>query len=95
MATVTVVKKTNVIASVEIGRMEVLNSCQEVLKAASYKSGGKKIRKTISGSSAKSGNAGAKPITSPTPTSKMGYGNFILSAMADKPINMAITNIII
>ena len=70
--TANVVKKTSVIARVEMGRIAVLNSCQEVLKAASYNRGGKKIRNTISGSSARLGKAGTKPINKPTPTNKIG-----------------------
>ena len=89
MATASVVKKTRLTASADIGRISLLKSCHEVRKAASYSSGGKKIRKTISGSMARSGSAGIKPITKPANTKKMGLGSFIFSIKADKLIKTA------
>ena len=77
-------------ANVEIGLIRVLNSCQEVLDAASYKSGGRIIKKTTSGSKARFGNWGTKPMIKPAATSKMGTGNLFLLTIAVRLINMAI-----
>src|SRR5688572_19004739 len=95
MATATVVKKTNVIANADIGLMDVLNSCQEVLEAASYKRGGSMITKMTSGSNARLGNCGTKPMINPAATNKMGYGSFLLLAIAVKMIRIAIIKTII
>ena len=62
IATATVVKKTNVMASAEISRIDALNSCQDVLDAASYKSGGSKMIKITYGSICRFGNWGTKPM---------------------------------
>src|SRR5688572_8487611 len=94
MATATVVKKTSVMANADIGPIDVLNSCQEVLEAASYKRGGRRITKTISGSSARFGNCGTNPIINPAITNKMGYGNFLLLASAVRMISIAMIKII-
>ena len=77
-------------ANAEIGRMEVLNSSQEVLEAASYKSGGSIITNTTSGSSARLGNWGTKPMISPAKTNMTGKGSFLLLAIAVKLMRIAI-----
>jgi len=89
-ATVTVVKNTRLMASAEIGRMEVLNSCQDVLEAASYKRGGSIITKTTSGSNDRLGEPGIKPMINPAITNRIGKGNFLLLAIAVKLIRIAI-----
>ena len=63
-------------ANADIGLMDVLNSCQEVLEAASYKRGGRIITKTTSGSNARLGNCGTKPMINPAATNKIGIGKF-------------------
>jgi hypothetical protein len=70
--------------------MDVLNSSQDVLEAASYNNGGSMMTKTTSGSSARFGNCGIKPMISPAKTNKTGYGSFLLLAIAVKLIRMAI-----
>jgi hypothetical protein len=90
IATATVVNKTNDIASADIGLIDDLNSCQEVLEAASYKRGGRIITKTISGSKAIAGNPGKKPIINPAKTNNMGYGSLRLFAIAVKQMRIAI-----
>ena len=73
-----------------MGLISFLKSSHEVLKAASKSKGGRNIKKTMSGSSARFGRNGTKPITSPTPTNKIGKGNFILSVNAESTIRMVI-----
>ena len=85
-----VVKNTRVMANAEIGRIEVLNSCHDVLEAASYSSGGRMITKIISGSRDRFGNWGTNPMTNPANTNRMGKGNFLLLAIAVKTIRIAI-----
>ncbi len=58
-----------------IDRMEPLNSCQLVFQAAAYKSGGKKMIKTISGSSEMTGKPGIRLIAIPDMTNTIGKGN--------------------
>lgn len=87
MATTIVVIKTRLTPRADIGFILVLNSCQEVRKAASYNKGGKKTRNTISGSITRSGSTGIKPMISPANTRKTGVGSFSLSIRADKLIN--------
>jgi hypothetical protein len=84
-----VVKKTRLTPSADMGLISALKSCHEVRKAASYSSGGRKTRKTISGSNARSGNEGIKPIAKPANTKKMGLGSLIFSISADKLIKTA------
>lgn len=93
--TATVVKKTKVMAKAEIGRMDVLNSCHEVLEAASYKRGGRIITKMVSGFNARSGNCGIKPMINPAKTNKTGKGSFLLLAIAVRLIRIAIIKITI
>src|SRR4051812_14576346 len=95
MATPTVVKSTNEIASADVGPISRRKSCHEVLEAASNNMGGRKITKAMSGSSSRLGKKGTKPIISPTTTNKMGYGSLILSAMAERPIRMVMRNMTI
>ena len=90
----TVVKKTRLIPNVEIDVIFALKSSHEVLEAASYSRGGKKTRKTTSGSKARSGNTGTNPMINPTKTNRTGYGSFSLSISADKLIKTASMNII-
>src|SRR5688572_29091866 len=85
-----VVTNTKPIANVLIVLMCVLKSLKAILKAASYNKGGRKIRKTTSGLICISGMVGIKPIPMPAVISRMGYGNLILSAIAERPIMMAI-----
>src|SRR5436190_1377774 len=80
-------------AKAEIGRIAVLNSCHEVLEAASYKRGGRIIIKTISGSNPRSGSCGTKPMTKPAATNKMGNGNLFLLTIAVRLIRIAIKKI--
>src|SRR3954462_6730705 len=79
----------------DMGVILALNSCQDVREAPSYSKGGRKIRKTISGSMLKSGKIGTNPIINPTNTRSTGYGIFSLSIIADKLINTAIIKITI
>src|SRR5690242_17219254 len=58
IATIVVVNSTHPIASNEIARMLFLNSGKEVVHAAAYKTGGRKIRKTTSGFSDTIGSPG-------------------------------------
>ena len=73
-----------------MGLMDVLNSSQEVLEAASYSNGGSIITKTTSGSSARFGNWGTKPIMRPAKTSITGKGSFLLLTIAVKVMRIAI-----
>ena len=85
-ATAVVVKKTKGMASVvTVGKL-LRNCLYEMLKAASYNSGGRKIKNTISGFKAISGIPGIKPTAIPAETRRIGYGSFIFPAMADSPI---------
>lgn len=76
-------------ANAEMGRMDARNSCHDVLEAASYKSGGSITINTTSGSNARSGNWGTKPMISPAATNKIGKGKFRLLTMAVRLIRMA------
>ena len=89
MATATVVKKTRVMANAEIGRIDALNSCQDVLDAASYNSGGSKMIKITSGSSCRFGNWGTKPMINPAATKRIGKGRLRLLTRAVKLIRIA------
>jgi hypothetical protein len=80
-------------AKADMGRIAVLNSCHEVLEAASYRRGGRMTIKTISGSNARLGNCGTKPMTKPAATNKMGNGNFLLLTIAVRLIRIAIKKI--
>src|SRR5688500_10084280 len=82
MATAPVVKITNAMARVDMGLISDLKSCHEVFDAASYKIGGKKIRKTTSGFRLIPGIDGMKPMHNPATTSSTGLGNRNLSAAA-------------
>jgi hypothetical protein len=79
----------------DIGLILVLKSCHEVRKAASYSKGGKKTRKTTSGSITRSGKTGINPMISPTSTKNTGLGSFSLSITADKLIKTAKIKIMI
>ncbi|MNY06594.1 hypothetical protein D3C86_1393560 [compost metagenome] len=74
------VAKTNPKANSEIGLFHFQKSFHEVYQAASYKSGGRKIRNTNSGSSSISGIPGRKLIIKPAMTKKIGYAIFIFFA---------------
>ena len=71
-ATASEVIITNPKASKLIGRFHFQKSCHEVYHAASYSSGGKKIKKIISGSSVTNGIPGMKLIANPAITRNMG-----------------------
>jgi hypothetical protein len=70
--------------------MDVLNSSQEVLEAASNSNGGSIITKTTSGSSARFGNCGTKPMIRPAKTRMTGKGSFLLLTIAVKLMRIAI-----
>ena len=53
------------------------------------------VIKTISGSNARFGNCGTKPMTNPAATNKMGNGNFLLLTIAVRLIRIAIKKITI
>src|SRR5687768_6871297 len=82
MATAPVVRKTSVMASVEIGLISDLKSCHDVCDAASYRIGGRKIRKITSGFSSSEGRPGMNQRLRPTITRSTAFGSLILSAMA-------------
>lgn len=68
----TEVAKTNPKANREIGLFHFQKSFQEVYHAASYNNGGRKIRKTKSGSNSISGIPGSKLIAKPAITKNIG-----------------------
>src|ERR1041384_2051197 len=70
-ATMVVVKSTQPIASNDMGRRFALKLGHEVVHAAEYNTGGRKIRNTISGSSVTLGSHGTRPIAMPTNTSRI------------------------
>src|SRR5688572_1078792 len=76
-ATAQVVKTTHPVARSVIGRFAFLKSIQEVVHAAAYKIGGRKIKKTTSGCKVMTGNPGKSPMPIPARTSKIGYGILI------------------
>jgi hypothetical protein len=63
---VAVVKNTRPMDARLIGLIAALKSCQLVFHAAPYKSGGKKIRKIMSGFNEIVGSPGIRLITIPT-----------------------------
>src|SRR5687768_11709748 len=73
-----VVNSTKPNAASEIGLMLALNCCQLVFHAAAYNKGGRKIKKTIEGSSLMTGMAGTRLITTPQTTSTTGKENLYL-----------------
>src|SRR5262249_46741300 len=73
-ATTAVVASTRPTASKVIGRRLARKSRSEVKYAAEKSTGGRKIRKTMSGSSRTTGTRGRTPMTSPPSTRKIGYG---------------------
>jgi hypothetical protein len=85
-ATSKVVNSTSPTAALVIGLMEDLKLCQLVFQAAAYKIGGKKITKTISGSSEITGNPGIRLIAIPDKTNTIGKGN--LYRLLSNPKNM-------
>jgi len=95
MATEIVVKKTNATASIEIGPISDLKSCQEVFEAALYNIGGRKSRNTTSGFRTSDGKEGIKPMLKPAITSIIGLGNFNLSVTARSAIRIPKTTMVI
>src|SRR5688572_9965450 len=75
METAAVVKNTNAIASVEMGRASALKSCHEVFDAASYRIGGRKIKNTTSGFRVTAGIKGMNATPRPHSTRKTGWGS--------------------
>ena len=73
-ATAQMVAITRPTASSVIGAQLARSSCAETAIAAAYSSGGRKTKKTTSGSSSGEGRPGTRPITSPPSTSATGYG---------------------
>ena len=71
-ATAHVVKITHPVARSVMGRLAFLKSIQEVVHAAAYKIGGRKMRKTTSGCKVMRGNPGKRPMPIPAKTSKIG-----------------------
>ena len=71
-ATPAVVASTRPTARRVMGRRFAWKSRSDVKYAAAQRMGGRKIRKTISGSSATDGTPGTKPRISPPITRKMG-----------------------
>src|SRR5262249_4593970 len=69
-----VVASTRPTARKVIGRRLAGKSRSEVKYAAEKSTGGRKIRKTMSGSSRTTGTRGWTPMTSPPSTRKIGYG---------------------
>ncbi|MNY22340.1 hypothetical protein D3C86_1559430 [compost metagenome] len=84
-----VVINTRPIASVLMVLIWVRNSLNEILNAASYSRGGRNRSIMISGSKATSGMVGINPIQIPSKMSRIGAGNFILSAIPEAAIIMA------
>ncbi len=71
-ATAPIVTRTSGIESIAIARALRRRSRTEVKNAAPYRSGGRKISSTRSGSRVTSGTPGMKPITAPPSTSVTG-----------------------
>src|SRR5688572_19570754 len=71
-ATAQVVKMTQPMASNVMGRFSFLKSVHDVDHAAAYSTGGRKTRKTISGSREILGKPGINPIPIPATTSRIG-----------------------
>ena len=83
---------TNDMARVLMVLRLTLNCLKLILKAASYNKGGRKIRKITPGLISTFGNDGIKPMPIPALMSKIGYGIFILPAIAESPIIRARIN---
>src|SRR5215207_6530595 len=79
-ATAPIVASTSPIESSASGRSSAPSSRGEACQAAACSSGGRKTRKTTSGSRSSSGSSGINPIASPPTTSTIGYGTEIDSA---------------
>src|SRR5690349_22175925 len=88
-ATAHVVKITHPIANKVIGRFAFLKSVQDVDHAAAYSTGGRKTKKTISGSREMVGKPGIRPIPIPAITSRIGYGIFTLSVTSASAVTTA------
>ena len=84
-ATAPVVTKTRPTASQPIDRTLALSSRGLEKKAAPYRSGGRKISRTRSGSSVISPTPGTNPTARPPRTSAIGYGTWTLRARIDRP----------
>jgi len=74
-ATSNIVNRTSPTAALVIELIFALKPCQLVYQAAAYSSGGKKITKTISGSSDITGRPGIRLIAIPDKTNAIGKGN--------------------
>src|SRR6185295_15348059 len=72
-------------AKLAMTRLHFQNSFHEICHAASYKSGGRKIKNTRSGLIVTFPNAGVKLITSPPKTRTIGYAKRTLFASITKP----------
>ena len=79
-ATATVVMSTSAIALSVIARMYLRRSRSDEKYAALKSSGGRKMKRTSSGSSSTSGTPGAKPTRLPPTTSRIGYGTLTTRA---------------
>ena len=77
-ATSKVVNNTSPTAALVIALIEALKLCQLVFQAAAYKSGGKKMTKTISGLRDITGKPGIRLIAIPDNTNTIGKGNLYL-----------------
>src|SRR4051812_38745322 len=73
-ATAPIVTSTSPTASSVIGAQFARSSWAETAIAAAYSNGGRKTKKTTSGSSSGDGSPGTKPIRRPPSTSATGYG---------------------
>src|SRR5690349_25122955 len=71
-ATAQVVKMTHPVASNVMGLLARLKSGHDVFHAAAYRTGGRKIRNTTSGSSDTCGKPGMSPIPMPLSTRRIG-----------------------
>ena len=71
-ATAPMVRSTSATESMASGRISARSSRGEAVQPAACSSGGRKTRKTTSGSSSKAGIPGISPIPSPRTTSTIG-----------------------
>ncbi len=92
-ATAPVVARTNPTASSPMGRRFDLNSRSDVKNAAAQRMGGRKTKKTRSGSSSGILIPGTKPIASPAMTCRIGVGTGSRLANAVSAMTSAATAI--
>jgi hypothetical protein len=82
-ATAVEVNMTRPIDNNPIGLRFFQKSFHEVFQAAAYNNGGRKIRKTVSGSNVTTGMPGIKPIHKPAITNNIGYEILSLTLSID------------